>query len=54
MALHRAYVPAIPFGNLDVILGRGISVELDDIQAKLVQRKRGGYCYEHGCCSPSR
>lgn len=47
-ALHRAHVSAIPFENLDIILGRGISVELDDIQAKLVQRTRGGYCYEHG------
>jgi N-hydroxyarylamine O-acetyltransferase len=47
-ALHRAHIAAIPFENLDVMLGRGISVELDDIQAKLVNRKRGGYCYEHG------
>ncbi|GIE95387.1 arylamine N-acetyltransferase [Paractinoplanes rishiriensis] len=47
-ALHRAHIAAIPFENLDVILGRGISVDLDDVQAKLVTRHRGGYCYEHG------
>jgi N-hydroxyarylamine O-acetyltransferase len=47
-ALHRAHLAAIPFENLDVILGRGISVDLDHIQAKLVRSQRGGYCYEHG------
>jgi N-hydroxyarylamine O-acetyltransferase len=47
-ALHRAHVAAIPFENLDVVLGRGISVDLDRIQAKLVHSRRGGYCYEHG------
>jgi DNA-binding LacI/PurR family transcriptional regulator/arylamine N-acetyltransferase len=47
-ALHRAHVGAIAFENLDIILGRGISVDLEDVQAKLVDRRRGGYCYEHG------
>lgn len=46
--LHRAHVSAIPFENLDIPFGRGISVELDDVQAKLVGARRGGYCYEHG------
>lgn len=45
--LHRAHVRKIPFENLDIPLGRGISVELTDIQRKLVARRRGGYCYEH-------
>jgi N-hydroxyarylamine O-acetyltransferase len=47
-ALHRAHLAAIPFENLDVVLGRGIAVDLDSVQAKLVERRRGGYCYEHG------
>jgi N-hydroxyarylamine O-acetyltransferase len=47
-ALHRAHVAAIPFENLDIVLGRGIAVDLDSVQAKLVERRRGGYCYEHG------
>jgi N-hydroxyarylamine O-acetyltransferase len=47
-ALHRAHLAAIPFENLDIALGRGISVRLRDIEAKLVERRRGGYCYEHG------
>ena len=46
-ALHRAHIAAIPFENLDVVLGRGISVELADVEGKLVSRSRGGYCYEH-------
>jgi N-hydroxyarylamine O-acetyltransferase len=46
-ALHRAHIAAIPFENLDVILGRGIAVDLEHVQAKLVGRARGGYCYEH-------
>ena len=47
-ALHPAHVAAIPFENLDVILGRGIRVDLGSVQAKLVAARRGGYCYEHG------
>ncbi len=47
-ALHRAHLDAIPFENLDIILGRGISVELESVQGKLVEARRGGYCYEHG------
>jgi N-hydroxyarylamine O-acetyltransferase len=46
--LHRAHVAAIPFENFDVILGRGVSVDLTNIQSKLVRSRRGGYCYEHG------
>ncbi|MFF5171188.1 arylamine N-acetyltransferase [Micromonospora sp. NPDC000089] len=46
--LHRAHVAAIPFENLDIPLGRGVSVDLADVQAKLVRRERGGYCFEHG------
>lgn len=45
--LHRAHIAAIPFENLDVILGRGVSVDLPQVEAKLVHRSRGGYCYEH-------
>jgi N-hydroxyarylamine O-acetyltransferase len=47
-ALHRAHLAAIRFENLDIMLGRGIDVDLDSIQAKLVYGRRGGYCYEQG------
>ncbi|MFE2013753.1 arylamine N-acetyltransferase [Streptomyces sp. NPDC059491] len=46
-ALHRAHVLAVPFENLDVALGREVPLDLKSLQAKLVDRCRGGYCYEH-------
>jgi N-hydroxyarylamine O-acetyltransferase len=45
--LHAAHVYAIPFENLDILLGRGIDLDLESLQAKLVGRRRGGYCFEH-------
>lgn len=39
---------AVPFENLDVLLGRPIRLDLDSIQGKLVRVRRGGYCFEHG------
>lgn len=45
-ALHRAHRLAIPFENLDVALGRGISLDPDAVFAKLVTQRRGGYCFE--------
>ncbi|WP_028049533.1 arylamine N-acetyltransferase [Cellulomonas sp. URHD0024] len=45
--IHRAHLATIPFENLDVLLGAGVSVDLLDIERKLVHGRRGGYCYEH-------
>ena len=45
-SLHRAHVTAIPFEALDVQLGEVPSLEPDAIFAKLVERRRGGWCYE--------
>jgi N-hydroxyarylamine O-acetyltransferase len=45
--LHFAHSTSIPFENLDILLGRAISLELDLLQAKLVAGGRGGYCFEH-------
>src|SRR6187431_2789550 len=47
-ALLRAHMAAIPFENLDVLLGRGVRVDLESVAAKLVTARRGGYCFEHG------
>lgn len=44
--LHRQHQENIPFENLDVLLGRPISIELPDIVDKLVTKRRGGYCFE--------
>lgn len=46
-ALHLAHATHIPFENLDILLGRPVSLDLRDIQAKLVRGRRGGYCFEH-------
>ena len=46
-AVVRAHVQAIPFENLDVLLGRPISLAPADLEAKLVTERRGGYCFEH-------
>jgi len=36
----------IPFENLDVLSGKGVSLEPANLVDKLVHRRRGGYCYE--------
>ncbi len=46
-SLHEAHVRAIPFENVDVVLGTHPGLQLDIISDKLVRRSRGGYCYEH-------
>lgn len=46
--LLRAHMTAIPFENLDVLLGRSVRLDLDQVFAKLVSAGRGGYCFEHG------
>ncbi|MGW6445749.1 arylamine N-acetyltransferase family protein [Lentzea sp. NPDC055074] len=46
-SVHRAHKAAIPFENVDVALERGVSLDLADVQAKLVHARRGGYCFEH-------
>jgi N-hydroxyarylamine O-acetyltransferase len=45
-ALHLAHATAIPFENLDILLGRPIRLDLGSLQAKLVAGGRGGYCFE--------
>ncbi len=41
-----AHVQQVPFENLDVLLGLGISVEPAAIERKIVHEGRGGYCFE--------
>ncbi|MDT0345809.1 arylamine N-acetyltransferase family protein [Streptomyces litchfieldiae] len=47
LALHRAHRGTIAFENIDVVLERGVSLDMTDLQRKLVTAGRGGYCYEH-------
>jgi N-hydroxyarylamine O-acetyltransferase len=46
VSLHRAHCAAIPFENLDILLGRAIELEVEALQSKLVRARRGGYCFE--------
>jgi len=45
-AITQKHPDAIPFENLDVLLGRGVSLDPADIDAKLITAGRGGYCFE--------
>jgi N-hydroxyarylamine O-acetyltransferase len=45
-AIIAAHSAAIPFENIDVLLKRGVSLDIAAIQRKLVQQRRGGYCFE--------
>jgi N-hydroxyarylamine O-acetyltransferase len=45
-AIHEHHARAIPFENLDVLLGRPIQIESAAIEQKLVHARRGGYCFE--------
>ncbi len=44
--LHAAQFYSIPFENFDIQLGRGIGLEPWVVFEKLVNRPRGGYCFE--------
>jgi N-hydroxyarylamine O-acetyltransferase len=45
--LHRLHPEAIPFENLDPFLNRPVDLEPGAIRRKLVECRRGGYCFEH-------
>jgi N-hydroxyarylamine O-acetyltransferase len=45
-AVIARHAATIPFENLDIILGRTIRLDIGSLQAKLVDARRGGYCYE--------
>lgn len=45
-AIVRAHITAIPFENLDVLLGRAIDLDPAAVERKLVHERRGGYCFE--------
>jgi N-hydroxyarylamine O-acetyltransferase len=45
LAVHHA--AAIPFENLDPLLGVPVRLDIASLQEKLVHGGRGGYCFEH-------
>jgi len=44
--VHRAHLTSIPFENLDPHQGVAVSLEVEDLERKLVTERRGGYCFE--------
>ena len=46
VAVHRAHLLAIPYENLDIHVGRALSLDPAAIFTKLVDARRGGWCYE--------
>lgn len=44
--LMRRQLYTVPFENLDVQAGLGVSLAPEDIADKILARGRGGYCYE--------
>src|SRR5690349_2964425 len=45
-ALHEAHLLAVPFENLDIHCGREIVLDDERLYAKVVDGRRGGFCYE--------
>ncbi|MFH8589064.1 arylamine N-acetyltransferase family protein [Streptomyces celluloflavus] len=44
--LHAGHTASIGFENIDIVLGRPILLDLASLQSKMVEQRRGGYCYE--------
>lgn len=45
-ALHERHPDRIVFEAVDALLGRGIELAPEAVDAKLIGRRRGGYCFE--------
>lgn len=45
-SLHRAHLLTVPFENFDIGLGRPIRLDRTSLWSKIVDERRGGYCYE--------
>ncbi|KAI3617301.1 hypothetical protein CBS9595_003210 [Malassezia furfur] len=46
-SLCKAHVLSIPFENLDPACGIEPSLVMKDVQSKIIDQQRGGYCFEH-------
>lgn len=45
--LIKKHLQALHFCNIAVLLGEEISLDLDDILKKMLDERKGGYCFEH-------
>jgi N-hydroxyarylamine O-acetyltransferase len=44
--IHRAHLLTVPFENLDIGWGKKIEIDQQAFVRKVVERHRGGFCYE--------
>ena len=44
--IQLAHNLTVPYENLDLLRGKLLSLEYDDLYDKIVMHKRGGYCFE--------
>lgn len=44
--LHEQHLRTVPFENLDIHLHREIVTDVEAFYEKIVERRRGGFCYE--------
>jgi N-hydroxyarylamine O-acetyltransferase len=44
--LQRAFLLSVPFENFDIHLGRYIEIDPERVFHKVVEQRRGGFCYE--------
>ncbi|WP_192249334.1 arylamine N-acetyltransferase family protein [Mesorhizobium silamurunense] len=46
-SLHLAHPQAIPFENIDALMGVSVGLDPASLQDKVFSQGRGGYCFEH-------
>jgi N-hydroxyarylamine O-acetyltransferase len=46
-AVHAAHPAAIPFENLNPLMGLPVALDAESLHRKLVMSGRGGWCFEH-------
>ncbi|MPZ80727.1 MAG: arylamine N-acetyltransferase [Actinophytocola sp.] len=44
--LHLRHLRAVPFENLSIHLGEPVTLDHDTLVDKIIDRRRGGFCYE--------
>ena len=46
MIIHKAHYMSVPYENLDIIHGLPLDLSIEALYDKIVNQKRGGYCFE--------
>ncbi len=44
--IQQRHLLSVPFENLDILRGTALSLAVPDLFAKIVTRRRGGFCFE--------